>query len=76
MTDDLRIKAGCTVHHIPTSERWRILGVNRKRGEVCVAGWPPTIAQLSDCEYVDEGYELDEAAFASRDKTFGSDWDD
>lgn len=43
-----------TAHHNPTGEDWVILGVNQVKDEVCVAGWPATIAKLSDCTNLQE----------------------
>ena len=37
-------------HHIPTRETWLILGIDYKGGRVCAAGWPPSIANLSDID--------------------------
>jgi hypothetical protein len=46
----ISIKPSMTYYgtHIPSKEDWVILGIDQKRGEVCVAGWPATIAKLSD----------------------------
>lgn len=40
--------------HIPTGEEWHILDIDHKSQQVCVAGWPPTIAYLSDIENLTE----------------------
>ena len=39
-----------TGHHIPTGEEWLILGIDYKSRRVCAAGWPPSIANLSDMD--------------------------
>jgi len=67
------IKAGSVVKHIPTGETWFVLGVNQKRNEICIAGWPPSKAKLSDCVFVEQG-ELTEVDLEYRDKRFGLNW--
>jgi hypothetical protein len=37
-------------YHIPSGENWLILGIDYGRGRVCAAGWPATIANLSDIQ--------------------------
>jgi hypothetical protein len=69
------IKAGSSVKHIPTGEKWFLVGVNRKKNEVCVAGYPPTIAMLSYCIEIDEGNGINEEELKYRNKEFGYNWD-
>lgn len=69
------IKAGSTANHIPTGETWFIVGVNKKKNKVCVAGYPPTIAKLSDCVLVEEGSGIEEGHLQYRNKEFGYDWE-
>lgn len=38
-----------TCHHIPTGENWLILAVHRESGKCFAAGYPPTVAKISDC---------------------------
>lgn len=63
-----------TAHHGPTDEDWLILGVNEERNKVCAAGWPPTIAKLSDCTNFEENRPLTDDEKAYRNKNFGSNW--
>jgi hypothetical protein len=70
------IKAGDTIDHGPTGERWFILGVNEGRNEVCVAGWPPSKGNLSDCKLVEEGNGITEEELRYREKQFGHNWDE
>lgn len=70
-----RIKAGSTVKYRPTGEEWFILGVNRERDRVCVAGWPPSEAMLSDCELIEEGNGITKKEREYRDREFGPNWD-
>lgn len=51
------IRPSDTVLHKPTGETWVVCGVNREKGELIPCGYPfPTIANISDCELVEEGY--------------------
>lgn len=34
--------------HAPSGETWLVIAVNRKKGKCFAAGWPHTIAQISD----------------------------
>jgi hypothetical protein len=52
------IRAGSTVKHVPTGENWYLLGVSKVKNKVCIAGYPPTIAQLDDCIEIEEGQGL------------------
>lgn len=70
-----RIQAGSTVKHIPTGEEWFLLGVNKERNRVCIAGWPATIANLSDCELINEGTGITTEELSYRNKEFGYGWD-
>lgn len=69
------IQAGSTVRHRPTGEDWFVLGVNKTDDRICVAGWPPTMALLSDCELIETGVGLTEAEINYRNKTFGYNWE-
>jgi len=69
------IEAGDSVLHRPTGETWHLLGVNKTKNKVCTAGWPPSIALLSDCELVEKGNGITEKERAYRNKNFGADWD-
>lgn len=69
------IKEGSIVTHEPTGEYWFLLGVNRKNNNVCVAGYPPTIAKLSDCTELEEGYGINDEQLEYRNKQFGTNWD-
>jgi len=69
------IKAGSSVIHTPTGEHWHIIGVNREKNLVCVAGYPPTVANLSDCMEIIEGQGIKKAVLEYRIDEFGTDWD-
>lgn len=46
------------VFHKPTGETWVVCGVNRDDGTLIPSGYPfPSIANISDCELVERGYE-------------------
>lgn len=62
-------------YHKPTGERWLILGIDTKGDRVCVAGWPPTIAKLSDCENVQELRRMTVEEHHYRRNHFGYGWD-
>lgn len=72
----MKIKANTTYYakHTPSGEEWLLLGINQERNKVCVAGWPPTIAALSDCTDLEEASELTEKDLAYRNSKFGTDW--
>lgn len=70
-----KIVAGSSVHHKPTDEDWYILGVNYETGKLCVAGWPPSIANISDCELLEKGKGISESDKKYRIETFGSGWE-
>lgn len=69
------IQAGDSVLHKPTGETWFILGISQKRNRVCVAGWPPSEAELSDCELVKNGNGITSDELEYRNKQFGTNWD-
>jgi hypothetical protein len=69
------IEAGDTVLHKPTGETRFLLGVNKAKNRVCVAGWPPKMAELSDCELRRKGKGITEEEREYRDGKFGTDWD-
>ena len=69
------IQAGDSILHKPTGETWYLLGVNKAKDRVCVAGWPPTEARLRDCELVRKGKGITYDELFHRNKNFGADWD-
>jgi hypothetical protein len=71
----MKMQAGSGVLHKPTQEEWFVLGVNYETGKLCVGGWPPTIANIDDCELLNEpSRELREDEIKYRNKTFGVGW--
>jgi len=75
--DKLTFKPGFTYYakHVPTSETWVVLGIDQKRNRVCAAGWPATIAKLSDMIDFEEVGEIKDDELNYRNKEFGSNWD-
>jgi len=69
------IQAGDTVCYKPSKETWYLLGVNKAKNRVCVAGYPPKEANLSDCELDEKGNGITEEERMYRDKEFGTNWD-
>lgn len=69
------IQEGDTARHKPTGEEWYLLGVNKERNRVCVAGWPPTMADLSDCELVKKGSGISKTELEYRREQYGYNWD-
>ncbi len=63
-----------TCHHIPTNEDWFILWVDVKNGRVCAAGWPPSIASISDCKDFEKSDKLTEEELKYRASKFGNNW--
>lgn len=73
---DTVVRAGCIALHKPTGEKWMVLGVNRHLNKCCIAGWPPTIANLSDMELIFEFvHKLDENELDYRKRKFGTNWE-
>jgi len=64
-----------TAKHIPTGERWLLLGIDTEGDRVCAAGWPPTIGKLSDCETVVELRAMTVEEYHYRRNHFGYNWD-
>ena len=61
-------------HHVPTGENWHILGINVEKNQVCVAGWPATIAKLTDIRNLEKSRPLTDDEMDHRVKRFGTDW--
>ena len=74
---DQVFKPGVTYYcyHKPTGENWSVLGVNRERGELCVAGWPATMAKIEDCENWEVAGEITPKELEYRNRRFGTNWD-
>lgn len=72
----IKFKSNKTYHayHVPSGESWVILGVSPKNNRVCAAGWPPTMAKLSDCKDFEEQGDLTLEERIYREDKFGSDW--
>ncbi len=73
----MEIKKGFkyTAHHVPSGEDWVLLGLSNERNLVCVAGWPPTEAKLSDCQNFEQVEELHDHEKSYRFHEFGGNWD-
>ena len=69
------IREGSVIKHIPTGEEWYVLGVRRLEDKVCIAGYPPTIAHLSDCIELEEGSGISAEELEYRNEEFGFRWD-
>ena len=77
MNDMNKIEQGDTVLHKPSGESWFVLGVNYGINKVCIAGYPSTIANLSDCELEEKSNGvLNEQEILHRSKQFGDNWDE
>ncbi len=61
-------------HHKPSGEDWYILGIDVKGDRVCTAGYPPTIAKLSDCEDVEKNEPLTAEELKYRKSKYGENW--
>lgn len=64
-----------TADHKPSGESWLVLGIDVKGDRVCAAGWPPTIAKLSDCDNVEAIRKMYTNELQYRNKEFGTNWD-
>lgn len=61
-------------HHVPSGEDWVLLGVDPKNNKVCAAGYPPSIAELSDCCRFEKRGPITFEERQYRVKVFGSGW--
>ncbi len=71
----MEIEEGDSVFNRTTGETWFVLGVNRERDQMCMAGWPPAIFPLSDCKLAEKGTGITSTERSYRDRQFGSWWD-
>ena len=60
--------------HKHTGERWYLLGVDIYFGNVCAAGWPASMAKISDFTDVSFHAELTQEEFEHRKNKFGRGW--
>lgn len=74
-TEEALVEGGDSVFHGPTKETWYLLGVNKRRNEVCAGGWPATIGKLSDCTLTKKGLGITALEMAYRIRAFGHGWD-
>ena len=50
MTDADKIKAGDTIRHVPSREKWTVAA---RQGEYIICcGWPETMAPITDCDLI------------------------
>lgn len=70
-----KIKAGDGVLHKPSGEQWYVLGVNYSEDRLCIAGYPPSLAKISDCEYIESFGEITKEELEHRSKQFGDNWE-
>lgn len=61
-------------HHVPSGEDWHIIGIDPLNDRVCVAGWPHTIANLSDMRRMKKFAPLTQEEIHHRSKRFGTNW--
>jgi hypothetical protein len=71
-----KIQPGDSVKHGPTGESWFVLGVREQKNDLCMSGWPPAIARLSDCTLVEKGKGINLKEREYRNNEFGGNWDD
>ncbi|TXH71304.1 MAG: hypothetical protein E6Q83_03620 [Thiothrix sp.] len=50
-----RIDTGDTVFHRPSQETWTVCYADYETGRICPAGWPETIADIADCDFIKKG---------------------
>jgi len=63
-----------TAKHKPSGETWVILGINIEKGEVCAAGWPPSIGKFNDCKNFRQRSNRTSSEAAHMEKNFGVNW--
>ena len=54
------IKPGDVVKHLPTGEEWEVSAVSSDGRRLSPTGWPESIADVSDCEFISSGTEEQE----------------
>lgn len=81
MTYDAMLEAGLfqgdriyCAQHIKFREKWVIIGISKDFKKVCVAGWPPTIAQADDFDNWQVAKDITEGELKYREKEFGDEW--
>lgn len=74
MSDTINSKFTYYGFHIPSGENWVILAISKDFKKVCVAGWPPSIAELSDIKDLKIRSERTENERNYVLKTFGLNW--
>ena len=53
----MMIRPNDIVYHRPTGGTWVVCGINNDLGYLILCGYPfPSVAKISDCELVEEGY--------------------
>lgn len=62
-------------NHKPSGESWVILGICASRDSACAAGYPPTMAKLSDITELECAGDLTPEMLNYREKQFGTNWD-
>ena len=60
--------------HIPSREPWVILGISKNKKRVCVAGWPPTMANAEDCDNWEVVRDITDEEIEYRTMKFGGGW--
>lgn len=60
--------------HIPSREPWVILGISNSKKRVCVAGYPPTIANAEDCDNWEVARDITDKELQYRTNQFGGGW--
>ena len=60
--------------HMKFREEWVIIGISKDFKKVCVAGWPPTIAQADNFDNWQVAKDITEEELAHRKKEFGVGW--
>ena len=59
-------------HHKLANEDWYIIGISHDFKKACAAGWPASIANISDCDNWEVKSDLTEKEIEYRNKTFGN----
>jgi hypothetical protein len=71
---EIPVGMGYTVYHRPTGELWYVIGTDWIENRICVAGWPPTIANIADCVFLSLDRALSKDEILHRHRAFGGGW--
>jgi hypothetical protein len=72
----INIKPGFSYYcrHVPSGEELHAVGISPDFTRLCIAGYPPAIANFSDCTDFEEIGPLSNEELTYRKRKFGDNW--